>query len=231
MRKALTSPLGFALLQVSLIVQTVSAYSTAVRVPQTSLAELETKLQLQYREIENEIASVPSRAASPYSYAVVLRDWQDLLAQRFGEAAATVENILELHPANAEIWRERLEALRLYSQPISPPGRRSVYGSREMQKRVRSIETPVALCTDEARARKIRGEVRLRVVLAADGTVKNMFPIKSLRHGLTDSAVEAARQIKFEPAFRNGQPASQFATFVYEFKRAGAKPYVPLTVF
>lgn len=77
MRKALTSPLGLALLLGSLMVQAVSAYSTAVRVPQTSLAELGTKLEIQYRDIENEIASVPSRSANPYSYPIVLRDWQD----------------------------------------------------------------------------------------------------------------------------------------------------------
>jgi TonB family protein len=231
MRKALMSLLGFVLLLGSLIGQTVSASSTVLLLPQTSLAELKTKLESQYREIENVIAFGPSRASNLYSYPVGLRYWQDRLAQRFGEAAVTVESILNLNPANAEIWRERLETLRLYSQPISPPERRSVYGSREVQKRARLIETPVAVCTDEARARKIRGEVRLRVVLAADGTVKNVFPIKSLRYGLTDSAIEAARRIKFDPAIRKGQPVSQFATFVYEFKKNGAQPYIPITVF
>ena len=61
-----------------------------------------------------------------------------------------------------------------------------------------------------------------RVVLASDGTVRNVFPIKSLSHGLTESVMEAARQIKFQPAVRNGQPVSQFATFVYEFKKDNA---------
>jgi hypothetical protein len=43
--------------------------------------------------------------------------------------------------------------------------------------------------------------------------------------------MEAARQIRFQPAVRNGQPVSQFATFVYEFKKGNAIPYIPRTVF
>ena len=100
-----------------------------------------------------------------------------------------------------------------------------------MKKKARIIDSPPAVYTAEARANKIKGEVRLRLVLAADGTIKNIFPIKSLSHGLTESAVEAALRIKFKPALRKDQPASQFATFVYEFNKGDAKPYIPRTVF
>jgi TonB family protein len=198
---------------------------------QNALEQLEAKLKLQYATIEKEIAAPPDHVAFPEAYRVVLRAWQDRLANSFGEAAATVEEILKLNPANSEMWRERLETLRLYSQPISSPDQRTVFGDGEVQKRARVIDSPAAIYADEARADKIRGEVRLRVVLASDGTVKNVFPIKSLSHGLTESAMEAARQIKFQPAIRNGGPASQFATFVYEFRKNNAVPYIPRTVF
>lgn len=199
--------------------------------PQTSLEQLEAKLKSQYAEIEKEIFAPPAHVGFPDAYRLVLRAWQDRLANRFAEAASTVEEILKLNPSNSEIWRERLETLRLYSQPISSPDQRTVFGDGEVQKRARVIDSPPALYTNEARADKIRGEVRLRVVLASDGTVRNIFPIKSLSHGLTESAMEAARQIKFQPAIRNSEPASQFATLVYEFKKDDAIPYVPRTVF
>jgi TonB family protein len=78
----------------------------------------------------------------------------------------------------------------------------------------------------------VHGDVRLRLVFAADGTVKDVFPIKSLPHGLTDAAMTAARRIKFDPAIRHSQPASQFVTLVYEFKNGeAAVPYVPKTIF
>jgi TonB family protein len=196
---------------------------------QTPLEQLKGKLTLQYAEIEKEIGSPP--VYDEPAHRLVLRAWQDRLANRFAETATTVEDILKLNPPNSEFWRERLETLRLYSQPISSPDQRTVFGDGEVQKRARVIDLPAAIYTDEARADKTKGDVRLRLVLASDGTVKNVFPIKTLGRGLTESAMEAARQIKFQPAIRNGEPASQFATFVYEFKKGNATPYIPRTIF
>jgi TonB family protein len=197
---------------------------------QNSLEQLEARLKSQYAAIESEIAAPPAREF-PDAYRLVLRAWQDRLANRFAEAATTVGEILKLNPANSEFWRERLETLDLYSKPISSPEERTVFGDGEVQKRARIIDSPAAVYTDEARAGKTRGEVRLRMVLASDGTVRNVLPIKSLSHGLTESAMEAARQVKFQPAIRNGEPASQFVTLVYEFKKDKATPYIPRTVF
>jgi TonB family protein len=78
----------------------------------------------------------------------------------------------------------------------------------------------------------LHGEVRLRLVLASDGTVKDVFPIKPLPCDLAEAAMKAARQIKFEPGVRNGKPASQFITLVYEFRNGEARPpYIPKTIF
>ena len=64
--------------------------------------------------------------------------------------------------------------------------------------------------------------------LASDGAVKYIFPMKPLKHGLTEAAIEAAQKIRFEPAIRDGKPASQFATLSYEFKNGkGLPPYFP----
>ena len=189
---------------------------------QVSREQLEEKLKVQYTAIEKEIAEPPAHVV-PDAYRLVLRAWQDRLANRFAEAATTIEEILKLNPANLDFWLERLETLRLYSQPISSPDQRTVFGDGEVQKRAKVIDLPAALYTEEARADKVRGEVRLRLVLSNDGRVKNVFPIKALSHGLTESAME--------PAIRNGAPASQFATYVYEFKRKNATPYVSKTVF
>jgi len=106
-----------------------------------------------------------------------------------------------------------------------------LYGNTEVQRQARIIEAPSAIYTAEARANNIRGQVRIRLVLANDGTVKHVFPIKSASHGLTEAAIAAARQIVFQPALMKNEPASQFATLVYEFKKDDAKPYIPWTVF
>jgi len=200
---------------------------------QKPVKEHETKLESQYRETQKLFASPPRSAGLlPADYHRLLREWQDDLAQSFVRAAATVEEILALNPPNREMWQERLETLRLYSQPISSPEERRVFGSGEVQTSARILEIPFAEYTDEARTARTHGDVRLRVVLASDGTVKNIFPIKSLGHGLTESAMKAAHLIRFEPAVRNGRPASEFMTFVYEFDKGQSRqPYVPRTVF
>ena len=211
---------------------------------EVTIDQLESKLKTQYAKIEKTIASPPNPAdfrtvalpgQPPYdvqAYKRGLREWQDDLAQSFQAAADTVTQIIRLAPTNPEYWRERLETLQLYAQPVSSPSERTVFGRSEVQQSARLIDTPQAAYPTEALAVKAHGDVRLRMVLAADGTVKNIFPIKSLPHGLTESAMAAAFQIKFEPAVRNNQPASQFVTLVYEFeKRQARKPYIPRTEF
>jgi len=203
-------------------------------VQQTSVDELEAKLNSEYATIQKTIFAPPNPRQYPIAadYHQHLREWQDDLAQAFAAAANTVKEILKLNPSNADYWRERLETLELYAEPISSPEERTVFGSGEVQQSARLINAPAAEYTDEARTAKTRGDVRLRLVLADDGTVKNVFAIKSLPHGLTAAAMKAASKIEFTPAIRNAKPASQFITLVYEFKDGQARPpYIPITVF
>ena len=221
---------NISLLFLSLFICALFCINSAVA--QSSIDQLQSKLKSQYAKIEKVIASPPSPRQYLVDYKRYLREWQDDLAQSFSAAATTIAEILELNPPNADFWRERLETLQLYSQPVSSPEQRKVFGSGEVQKSAQLLEAKPADYTDEARAAKTHGEVRLRLVLAADGTVKNIFPFKSLGHGLTEAAVNAARQIEFDPAVRNGKPASQFLTLVYEFQKGQSRPpYIPRTEF
>lgn len=195
---------------------------------QVTLEQLEAKLQRQYAAIEDVFLHGPAKKVFPPDPRQRLHRWQDDLAQSFAQAGATIDEILKLQPPDEAKWRERRETMLLYSQPTSPPESRTVFGSGEVQKRASLVDAPAAAYTDEARAAKAKGEVRLRLVLAGDGTVKYVFPMKPLKYGLTEAAMEAARQIKFTPALRDGSPVSQFITLSYEFKKGrGLPPYVP----
>jgi TonB family protein len=201
---------------------------------QKSRTELEARLESQYKKIEKVIVSPPSRLQyrAESDYKRHLREWQDDLAQSFAAAGTIISDILKLHPPDAPFWQERLETMQFYSEPVSPPETRKVFGSGEVEKSANILEMTAAAYTDETRAARAEGQVRLRLVLAADGNVKYVFPIKSAGHGLTEPAMNAARGIKFEPAVRLGQPASEFFTVVYEFKNGqGLTPYIPKSVF
>jgi len=65
---------------------------------------------------------------------------------------------------------------------------------------------PTPVYTQEARSRRIEGEVLLEVVLEASGNLRIVRVVRGLGHGLDDSAVKAAEQIHFKPATRDGQP-------------------------
>ncbi len=227
-----TFPCLLALLTISLGAQIILGRHDTAAAQQTSLEELEARLQTQYAALQEQFANGPAKQVFPPDWHQRLRRWQDELAHSFAQAGATVEEILKLHPPQEEMWRERRDMFSLYSQPISPPESRTVFGRGEVQKRARLLESPAAAYPDEALSAKAKGEVRLRLVLAAEGTVKYVFPMKPLPHGLTEAAMDAALQIKFEPAMRNGQAVSQFATVVYEFKKGrGLPPYSPDSEF
>lgn len=65
--------------------------------------------------------------------------------------------------------------------------------------------------TDEARAKKIEGEVLLQVTFTASGEVKVERVVQGLGYGLDNAAQSAARQIRFRPAQQEGQPVDSNA--------------------
>lgn len=65
--------------------------------------------------------------------------------------------------------------------------------------------------TEEARAKKIEGEVLLQVTFAASGEVRVERVVQGLGYGLDGAAQTAARQIRFRPAQQEGQPVDSNA--------------------
>jgi protein TonB len=76
---------------------------------------------------------------------------------------------------------------------------------------------PKATYTDEARTQNVQGNVTLKITLLANGSVGSITPVSRLPYGLTEQAIAAARQIKFEPKKVNGQPVAVTMTFQYGF--------------
>ena len=65
---------------------------------------------------------------------------------------------------------------------------------------------------------KPSGAVRLRMLLRADRTVSDITVLKSPDGGLTEKAVEAAKQIKFTPSQKDGRNVHQWVTIEYNFE-------------
>jgi len=73
------------------------------------------------------------------------------------------------------------------------------------------LSKPVPSYTDDARTKRIEGEVLLEVVFEASGRLRVLRVVRGLGHGLDESAVHAAEQIRFKPALRDGQPSDSTA--------------------
>jgi TonB family protein len=107
-------------------------------------------------------------------------------------------------------------------------GSPAVAPSKDAPKReVAPEQTPVEITykprpdyTAEARARKLQGEVLLRVLFTAAGDVKILDLVKGLGLGLDENAIRAAQQIRFTPATRGGRPVDFTATVHIVFQLA-----------
>ena len=100
----------------------------------------------------------------------------------------------------------------------NPNGDRDrVYPPSQVNERARVLSKPEPQYTEEARRSGITGTVILRVVFSRTGEVTNIRALQSLGGGLTEKAIGAARQIRFVPATKNGQPVSMFMQLEYNF--------------
>jgi TonB family protein len=71
--------------------------------------------------------------------------------------------------------------------------------------------------TEDARQNKVQGTVVLTVVFGADGRIRDIRVVHGLPYGLTETSIEAAQKIRFQPAVQNGKPTSVLATLEYNF--------------
>ncbi|MBO0727467.1 MAG: energy transducer TonB [Blastocatellia bacterium] len=71
--------------------------------------------------------------------------------------------------------------------------------------------------TEEARVNKVEGTVLLTLVFGADGRIHDIRLARGLPHGLTETSIEAAQKIRFQPAIQNGKPVSVSATLEFTF--------------
>ncbi len=105
---------------------------------------------------------------------------------------------------------------RICAKPVNP---------REETSKARVIHKPEPEYPDEARGKKIKATVILRAIFRASGEVTDIklaqivpddLP-QELVKSFVDRSIDAARQIKFKPAVKNGKPVSMYVQLEYNF--------------
>lgn len=144
------------------------------------------------------------------------------LKRQLEEAADSLERYLKANPrvADAEMWREQMVSLRFYAKmrggkPVS--GVDNVYNTSDVTVRARILSRKEPEYPVRAREKGISGRVVLRAIFDADGRVRNILVVASPDSEMTAGSIEAARQIRFVPAQKDGKTVSQFVQIEYEF--------------
>lgn len=86
-----------------------------------------------------------------------------------------------------------------------------------ISKGVNITSKPRANYTDTARQNQVQGTVTLRVTFNANGSIGSVAAVSGLPYGLTEQAIAAAKQIRFEPAMKNGQAVPVTKQVQYSF--------------
>lgn len=81
------------------------------------------------------------------------------------------------------------------------------------------INSPQPRYTEEARRLKLEGSISLVILVAESGDVDSVVVTRGLGNLLDQQAIEAARELKFSPALKNGNPIPFWTKVMIEFNR------------
>jgi TonB family protein len=91
------------------------------------------------------------------------------------------------------------------------PGVKQTSNQVQAYKPMEILSVPKPVYPQEARDKKIQGDVVLQVVFTASGDIRVLHVVQGLGYGLDEAAESAAREIRFHPATNNGQPVDTTA--------------------
>ena len=129
----------------------------------------------------------------------------------FGDAVARTAQA-EAKPVQAGAFQT--------AKAVDAPKREEQPSAESAQSPVTILEKPRPAYTEEARQLKIEGEVVLEVLFAASGRARVIRVVRGLGHGLDESAIKSAENIRFRPAMRGGVPVDATAEARITFQLA-----------
>lgn len=107
-----------------------------------------------------------------------------------------------------------------FDAQAAPAGARRSGPARAVTTPLEVLYKPRPAYTQEARDLHLEGTVLLSAVFPANGPVRVLRVMRGLGHGLDQSAIRAAEQIRFKPKQINGQAVDTTATLAIVFQLA-----------
>ena len=156
---------------------------------------------------------VPEAAASEKSRGAAGSMKGAVASAGFGNAILTST---ASNPAHEEVKSSSFAAVTISPETERPKNIEPVLSAVA----VVILEKPNPVYSDEARRLGIEGEVQIRAVFLASGSVNIVGVSQGLGHGLDEAALQAARRIRFKPAQRDGKAVDFPATIRIVFQLA-----------
>jgi len=157
---------------------------------------------------------------TPLMFAV---HFENLAAARLLVAAGANVNHVNKKGETA-LWTTKNWKLSELLRKAGAVGPQTSVGSKTSRQQLDSDTKPIPLnfpaprYTEEARSKSIQGVVRIRLRIAANGQISSCKIISGLPFGLNGAAVQAASQVKFKPATKDGQPIEFLQRIDIEFR-------------
>jgi TonB family protein len=154
--------------------------------------------------------------------ALITKSLAHFQLKQYSEAADSLENFLASSPdsVDASIWGDQVRAMRnraIKTTPTQTATEPTVLTGKGVTQKARVVSKPEPSYTEAARQAGVEGTVVLRGVFSSDGEVIHLEVIKALGYGLTTQAVRVAREIKFQPATKDGRNVSMYIQLEYNF--------------
>ncbi|HEY6046271.1 MAG TPA: energy transducer TonB [Pyrinomonadaceae bacterium] len=142
------------------------------------------------------------------------------LGSKLGNPASGIPKFHSSIQFNRKVSGEKVEdgpGEQVDSNQGLAAGNSAIVPNEEVTRRVFVITKPEPHYTERARQGQVKGTVVLRALFSSFGSVTNIAQIKGLPAGLTEKAIESARQIRFVPAVKDGRFVSVWLQLEYNF--------------
>ena len=185
----------------------------AVNKKKDAVKAYERSLKSGYAIFEKGLDAWSASKTNP-SFLGFLRGLKEILTV----SVSSAENAVRLGESSmSNEWR--LKANALFSMKQLETDNVEVVRTAEVDQKVKLIVRPTAqLVNTQCEPDPNKGTaVRLKVVFHADGRTISVIPYSKWQKGCSESAIEASKQIKFEPAIKDGKPVITLHVLEYGF--------------
>jgi TonB family protein len=185
----------------------------ARKAPESKRAEIEAQLRVVQKSLELHERMVQQASQQD-------REEEQKKLEELRTTLAQWEKNRPADVARMKEAREQIAALeKLYTAEREREVEKYLAEMQQLQtdRKARLISRVEPEYTADAREKKIEGTVVLTFTIDHEGLPQNVQVKKPLYPSLDQSAIEAARKMRFEPAMKNGQPASVVISVEYVF--------------